>query len=192
MAMMLVRRVAQRALVLASESRGAGVGSMRTFAAQSADGGSDDANPDVDTAFEERKDVWADQRREWNKELNEQRKRWAADFAAEAKQEEARLKAERARIEEEKAERQRLKGIRRTEKAVAAAKREKVRLREKERELRVKIVQRRQKEFVMHLRRTAREEELLIDSRNWVTRETLDSRIERALKNPRELYDPRG
>jgi hypothetical protein len=25
-----------------------------------------------------------------------------------------------------------------------------------------------------------------------VTRETLDSRIERALKNPRELYDPRG
>jgi len=192
MAMMLVRRVAQRALVLASESRGAGVGSMRTFAAQSADGGSDDANPDVDTAFEERKDVWADQRREWNKELNEQRKRWAADFAAEAKQEEARLKAERARIEEEKAERQRLKGIRRTEKAVAAAKREKVRLREKERELRVKTVQRRQKEFVMHLRRTAREEELLIDSRNWVTRETLDSRIERALKNPRELYDPRG
>jgi hypothetical protein len=192
MAMMLVRRVAQRALVLASESRGAGVGSMRTFAAQSVDGGSDDANPDVDTAFEERKDVWADQRREWNKELNEQRKRWAADFAAEAKQEEARLKAERARIEEEKAERQRLKGIRRTEKAVAAAKREKVRLREKERELRVKTVQRRQKEFVMHLRRTAREEELLIDSRNWVTRETLDSRIERALKNPRELYDPRG
>ena len=192
MAMMLVRRVAQRALVLASESRGAGVGSMRTFAAQSADGGSDDANPDVDTAFEERKDVWADQRREWNKELNEQRKRWAADFAAEAKQEEARLKAERARIEEEKAERQRLKGIRRTEKAVAAAKREKVRLREKERDLRVKTVQRRQKEFVMHLRRTAREEELLIDSRNWVTRETLDSRIERALKNPRELYDPRG
>ena len=190
--MMLVRRVAQRALVLASESRGAGVGSMRTFAAQSADGGSDDANPDVDTTFEERKDVWADQRREWNKELNEQRKRWAADFAAEAKQEEARLKAERARIEEEKAERQRLKGIRRTEKAVAAAKREKVRLREKERELRVKTVQRRQKEFVMHLRRTAREEELLIDSRNWVTRETLDSRIERALKNPRELYDPRG
>ena len=66
--MMLVRRVAQRALVLASESRGAGVGSMRTFAAQSADGGSDDANPDVDTTFEERKDVWADQRREWNKE----------------------------------------------------------------------------------------------------------------------------
>jgi hypothetical protein len=192
MAMTLVRRVAQRALVLASESRGAGVGSMRTFAAQSADGGSDDANPDVDTTFEERKDVWADQRREWNKELNEQRKRWAADFAAEAKQEEARLKAERARIEEEKAERQRLKGIRRTEKAVAAAKREKVRLREKERELRVKTVQRRQKEFVMHLRRTAREEELLIDSRNWVTRETLDSRIERALKNPRELYDPRG
>ena len=192
MAMMLVGRVAQRALVLASESRGAGVGSMRTFAAQSVDGGSDDANPDVDTAFEERKDVWADQRREWNKELNEQRKRWAADFAAEAKQEEARLKAERARIEEEKAERQRLKGIRRTEKAVAAAKREKVRLREKERELRVKTVQRRQKEFVMHLRRTAREEELLIDSRNWVTRETLDSRIERALKNPRELYDPRG
>lgn len=192
MAMMLVRRVAQRALVLASESRGAGVGSMRTFAAQSADGGSDDANPDVDTTFEERKDVWADQRREWNKELNEQRKRWAADFAAEAKQEEARLKAERARIEEEKAERQRLKGIRRTEKAVAAAKREKVRLREKVRELRVKTVQRRQKEFVMHLRRTAREEELLIDSRNWVTRETLDSRIERALKNPRELYDPRG
>jgi len=192
MAMTLVRRVAQRALVLASESRGAGVGSMRTFAAQSADGGSDDANPDVDTAFEERKDVWADQRREWNKELNEQRKRWAADFAAEAKQEEARLKAERARIEEEKAERQRLKGIRRTEKAVAAAKREKVRLREKERELRVKTVQRRQKEFVMHLRRTAREEELLIDSRNWVTRETLDSRIERALKNPRDLYDPRG
>ncbi len=192
MAMTLVRRVAQRALVLASESRGAGVGSMRTFAAQSVDGGSDDANPDVDTAFEERKDVWADQRREWNKELNEQRKRWAADFAAEAKQEEARLKAERARIEEEKAERQRLKGIRRTEKAVAAAKREKVRLREKERELRVKTVQRRQKEFVMHLRRTAREEELLIDSRNWVTRETLDSRIERALKNPRELYDPRG
>ena len=192
MAMTLVRRVAQRALVLASESRGAGVGSMRTFAAQSADGGSDDANPDVDTAFEERKDVWADQRREWNKELNEQRKRWAADFAAEAKQEEARLKAERARIEEEKAERQRLKGIRRTEKAVEAAKREKVRLREKERELRVKTVQRRQKEFVMHLRRTAREEELLIDSRNWVTRETLDSRIERALKNPRELYDPRG
>ena len=192
MAMTLVRRVAQRALVLASESRGAGVGSKRTFAAQSADGGSDDANPDVDTAFEERKDVWADQRREWNKELNEQRKRWAADFAAEAKQEEARLKAERARIEEEKAERQRLKGIRRTEKAVAAAKREKVRLREKERELRVKTVQRRQKEFVMHLRRTAREEELLIDSRNWVTRETLDSRIERALKNPRELYDPRG
>ena len=192
MAMMLVRRVAQRALVLASESRGAGVGSMRTFAAQSVDGGSDDANPDVDTAFEERKDVWADQRREWNKELNEQRKRWAADFAAEAKQEEARLKAERARIEEEKAERQRLKGIRRTEKAVAAAKREKVRLREKERELRVKTVQRRQKEFVMHLRRTAREEELLIDSRNWVTRETLDSRIDRALKNPRELYDPRG
>ena len=192
MAMMLVRRVAQRALVLASESRGAGVGSMRTFAAQSADGGSDDANPDVDTTFEERKDVWADQRREWNKELNEQRKRWAADFAAEAKQEEARLKAGRARIEEEKAERQRLKGIRRTEKAVAAAKREKVRLREKERELRVKTVQRRQKEFVMHLRRTAREEELLIDSRNWVTRETLDSRIERALKNPRELYDPRG
>ena len=192
MAMMLVRRVAQRALVLASESRGAGVGSMRTFAAQSVDGGSDDANPDVDTTFEERKDVWADQRREWNKELNEQRKRWAADFAAEAKQEEARLKAERARIEEEKAERQRLKGIRRTEKAVAAAKREKVRLREKERELRVKTVQRRQKEFVMHLRRTAREEELLIDSRNWVTRETLDSRIERALKNPRELYDPRG
>ena len=192
MAMTLVRRVAQRALVLASESRGAGVGSMRTFAAQSADGGSDDANPDVDTAFEERKDVWADQRREWNKELNEQRKRLAADFAAEAKQEEARLKAERARIEEEKAERQRLKGIRRTEKAVAAAKREKVRLREKERELRVKTVQRRQKEFVMHLRRTAREEELLIDSRNWVTRETLDSRIERALKNPRELYDPRG
>ena len=127
-----------------------------------------------------------------NSELNEQRKRWAADFAAEAKQEEARLKAERARIEEEKAERQRLKGIRRTEKAVAAAKREKVRLREKERELRVKTVQRRQKEFVMHLRRTAREEELLIDSRNWVTRETLDSRIERALKNPRELYDPRG
>jgi len=192
MAMTLVRRVAQRALVLASESRGAGVGSMRTFAAQSVDGGSDDANPDVDTAFEERKDVWADQRREWNKELNEQRKRWAADFAAEAKQEEARLKAERARIEEEKAERQRLKGIRRTEKAVAAAKREKVRLREKERELRVKTVQRRQKEFVMHLRRTAREEELLIDSRNWVTRETLDSRIDRALKNPRELYDPRG
>ena len=192
MAMTLVRRVAQRALVLASESRGAGVGSMRTFAAQSGDGGSDDANPDVDTAFEERKDVWADQRREWNKELNEQRKRWAADFAAEAKQEEARLKAERARIEEEKAERQRLKGIRRTEKAVAAAKREKVRLREKERELRVKTVQRRQKEFVMHLRRTAREEELLIDSRNWVTRETLDSRIDRALKNPRELYDPRG
>ena len=192
MAMTLVRRVAQRALVLASESRGTGVGSMRTFAAQSVDGGSDDANPDVDTAFEERKDVWADQRREWNKELNEQRKRWAADFAAEAKQEEARLKAERARIEEEKAERQRLKGIRRTEKAVAAAKREKVRLREKERELRVKTVQRRQKEFVMHLRRTAREEELLIDSRNWVTRETLDSRIERALKNPRELYDPRG
>ena len=192
MAMTLVRRVAQRALVLASESRGAAVGSMRTFAAQSADGGSDDANPDVDTTFEERKDVWADQRREWNKELNEQRKRLAADFAAEAKQEEARLKAERARIEEEKAERQRLKGIRRTEKAVAAAKREKVRLREKERELRVKTVQRRQKEFVMHLRRTAREEELLIDSRNWVTRETLDSRIERALKNPRELYDPRG
>ena len=75
---------------------------------------------------------------------------------------------------------------------MAAAKREKVRLREKERELRVKTVQRRQKEFVMHLRRTAREEELLIDSRNWVTRETLDSRIERALKNPRELYDPRG
>ena len=183
MAMMLVRRVAQRALVLASESRGAGVGSMRTFAAQSADGGSDDANPDVDTTFEERKDVWADQRREWNKELNEQRKRWAADFAAEAKQEEARLKAERARIEEEKAERQMLKGIRRTEKAVAAAKREKVRLQEKERELRVKTVQRRQKEFVMHLRRTAREEELLIDSRNWVTRETLDSRIERALRH---------
>jgi hypothetical protein len=164
---------------------------MRTFAAQSADGGSDDANPDVDTTFEERKDVWADQRREWNKELNEQRKRWAADFAAEAKQEEARLKAERARIEEEKAERQRLKGIRRTEKAVAAAKREKVRLREKERELRVKTVQRRQKEFVMHLRRTAREEELLIDSRNWVTRETLDSRIERALKNPRVVRPSR-
>ena len=63
MAMMLVRRVAQRALVLASESRGAGVGSMRTFAAQSGDSGSDDdANPDVDTTFNDRKDAWSDRR----------------------------------------------------------------------------------------------------------------------------------
>ena len=99
MAMMLVRRVAQRALVLVSESRGAGVGSMRTFAAQSGDSGSDDdANPDVDTTFKERKDAWSDRRREWNKELNAQRKQWAAEFAAEAKQEEERMKAERARI----------------------------------------------------------------------------------------------
>lgn len=189
MAMMLVRRVAQRALVLASESRGGGVGSMRAFAARSGDSGSDDdANPDVDTTFKEREDAWSDRRREWNKELNAQRKQWAAEFAAEAKQEEERMKAERARIEEEKAERQRLKGIRREERAKAAADREKIRIREKERELRIKNVRRQQKEFVAHLRRTAREEHLLNASSKWVTREQLDSRIERALKNPRELY----
>ena len=39
-----------------------------------------------------------------------------------------------------------------------------------------------------HLRRTAREDHLLNASSKWVTREQLDSRIERALKNPRELY----
>ena len=162
---------------------------MRTFAAQSGDSGSDDdANPDVDTAFKERKDAWSDRRREWNMELNAQRKQWAAEFAAEAKQEEERMKAERARIEEEKAERRRLKGIRREERAKAAADREKIRLREKERELRIKNVRRQQKEFVAHLRRTAREDHLLNASSKWVTREQLDSRIERALKNPRELY----
>ena len=189
MAMMLVRRVAQRALVLASESRGGGVGSMRAFAARSGDSGfDDDANPDVDTTFKEREDAWSDRRREWNKELNAQRKQWAAEFAAEAKQEEERMKAERARIEEEKAERRRLKGIRREERAKAAADREKIRLRVKERELRIKNVRRQQKEFVAHLRRTAREDHLLNASSKWVTREQLDSRIERALKNPRELY----
>ena len=98
------------------------------------------------------------------------------------------MKAERARIEEEKAERRRLKGIRREERAKAAADREKIRLREKERELRIKNVRRQQKEFVAHLRRTAREDHLLNASSKWVTREQLDSRIERALKNPRELY----
>jgi hypothetical protein len=45
-----------------------------------------------------------------------------------------------------------------------------------------------QRDFVAHLRKTAREEELLKASRNWVTAEDLDERIRHALENPRPMY----
>jgi hypothetical protein len=41
---------------------------------------------------------------------------------------------------------------------------------------------------VAHLRKTAREEELLKASRGWVTSEDLDERIRVALENPRPMY----
>jgi hypothetical protein len=49
-------------------------------------------------------------------------------------------------------------------------------------------VLRAQKEFVAHLRKTAREEELLKASRNWVRREHLDERIEEALADPKRMW----
>lgn len=45
-----------------------------------------------------------------------------------------------------------------------------------------------QRDFVDHLRSTAREEELLNASRTWVTREDLDVQIEYALNNPVTMW----
>lgn len=152
----------------------------RAFASTSSD--------EPSTAFEGKVDTWTERRRAWRRELNAQRKVWAAEFEQRAAEKEAKERAERAMIDEAKAERKRLKAIRTAQRAEEVAEEERRRLRIKEGTLRRKAVLRAQKEFVMHLRKTAREEELLKASRNWVTREHLDDRIEDALREPRSMW----
>ena len=152
----------------------------RAFASASSD--------EPSTAFEGKVDTWTERRRAWRRELNAQRKVWAAEFERRAAEKEAKERAERAVIDEAKAERKRLKAIRTAQRAEEVAEEERRRLRIKEGTLRRKAVLRAQKEFVVHLRKTAREEELLKASRNWVTREHLDGRIEDALREPRPMW----
>lgn len=124
----------------------------------------------------------------WNNELNAKRKEWAADFKQRADLKANQVVSERARIETEKAERKARKLIKSAARAVEVAKEEKQRVRQKETGLRRKAVVRAQRDFVAHLRKTAREEELLKASRGWVTSEDLDERIRVALENPRPMY----
>jgi|TARA_B110000305_G_scaffold224640_1_gene270386 hypothetical protein len=124
----------------------------------------------------------------WNNELNAKRKEWAADFKQRADLKASQVVSERARIETEKAERKARKLIKSAARAVEVAKEEKQRVRQKETGLRRKAVVRAQRDFVAHLRKTAREEELLKASRGWVTSEDLDERIRVALENPRPMY----
>ena len=151
---------------------------------------SNSASPDDDTAsaiaFEPRVDTYTEQRRLWNKELNLKRKEWAADFKLRADLKAAEVQSERARIEEEKVARKAQKALKSAARAEEVVKEEKQRIRKKEIALRRKAVVRAQRDFVAHLRRTAREEELLKASRNWVTKE--DERIRVAVENPRPMY----
>ena len=140
------------------------------------------------TSFQPRVDTYAEQRRVWNNELNAKRKEWAADFKQRADLKASQVVSERARIETEKAERKARKLIKSAARAVEVAKEEKQRVRQKETGLRRKAVVRAQRDFVAHLRKTAREEELLKASRGWVTSEDLDERIRVALENPRPMY----
>jgi hypothetical protein len=98
------------------------------------------------------------------------------------------VRSERERIEGEKAARKAAKALKSKARAEEVKREEKARAFAKETALRRKAVVRAQRDFVAHLRKTAREEELLKASRNWVTAEDLDERIRHALENPRPMY----
>jgi len=146
------------------------------------------SSEELPIAFEPRVDTYTEQRRAWNEALNAQRKEWAADFEAKANARVAEVQSERARIEEEKVRRKAAKALKSAARAKEVVREEKQRVRAKETVLRRKAVVRAQRDFVAHLRKTAREEELLKASRNWVTKEDLDERIRHALENPRPMY----
>lgn len=140
------------------------------------------------TAFVPRQDTWTERRRVWRLELNAMRKVWAAEHQQRLDEKAARDAEKRRIIEIKKEELRQVKAMRRAAKAVvhqAKLERE-ARWREQD-ELEGKQ-RRAQREFVDHLRRTAREEELLNASRDWVTREGLDARIQMALDAPRKMY----
>ena len=151
-----------------------------------ASAGSSSEEPAI--AFDPRVDTYTERRRAWEKQLNAQRKQWAADFKAREDAITAAAQSERARIEEAKAARKAAKALKSLARAEEVAREEKARARAKETALRRKAVVRAQRDFVTPLRKTAREEELLKASRNWVTAEDLDERIRHALENPRPMY----
>ena len=140
------------------------------------------------TEFAELRDTYTERRRLWRLELNAMRKVWAAEHAERLAIKAAREAEKRRIIELEKAERRRIKEIRKAEKAIVHNAKVERERREREQWAVITAQRRAQKEFVEHLRRTAREEELLNDSRNWVTREDLDAQIEYALSNPVRMW----
>jgi hypothetical protein len=188
---LVVRRAVHRLLTIqgagARSAPASAIGGARLFAS-SRDDAESPAGAPSSTAFEPKVDTWAERRRAWKRELDARRVEWAAEFKArdEARAEEERL--ERARVEAEKAERRKVKDVQKAKTAQRVARQEGQRLRAKEATLRRKAVLRAQKEFVAHLRKTAREEELLKASRNWVRREHLDERIEEALADPKRMW----
>ena len=93
------------------------------------------------------------------------------------------MQSERARIEEAKAARKAAKALKSAARAEEVAREEKRARAPRRRRWRRRAVVRAQRDFVAHLRKTAREEELLKASRNWVTAEDLDERIAHALEN---------
>ena len=146
------------------------------------------SSEEPEIAFDPRVDTYTERRRAWESQLNARRKEWAADFKARADAKAAEVQSERARIEEAKAARKAAKALKSAARAEEVAREEKARARAKETALRRRAVVRAQRDFVAHLRKTAREEELLKASRNWVTAEDLDERIAHALENPRPMY----
>ena len=161
----------------------------RAFASSAtarASAGSSSGEPSIE--FEPRVDTYVERRRAWEKELNARRKEWAAEFEARADAKAAEVQSERERIEGEKAARKAAKALKAKARAEEVKREEKARAFAKETALRRKAVVRAQRDFVAHLRKTAREEELLKASRNWVTAEDLDERIRHALENPRPMY----
>ena len=146
------------------------------------------SSEEPEIAFDPRVDTYTERRRAWESQLNALRKEWAADFKARADAKAAEVQSERARIEEAKAARKAAKALKSAARAEEVAREEKSRARAKETALRRRAVVRAQRDFVAHLRKTAREEELLKASRNWVTAEDLDERIRHALENPRPMY----
>ena len=197
---LVVRRAVHRLLTIqgagARSAPASAIGGARSFASSRDDAESSAGAPSssasapggASTAFEPKVDTWAERRRAWKRELDARRVEWVAEFKArdEARAEEERL--ERARVEAEKAERRKVKDVQKAKTAQRVARQEGQRLRAKEATLRRKAVLRAQKEFVAHLRKTAREEELLKASRNWVRREHLDERIEEALADPKRMW----
>lgn len=178
--------VARRGAIAGFDVVGGAAGGRRLFSAAASAGGEGD--DDVPFSPPEKGQTFVERRRVYKSEMHKMRKEWQAEVAAVEAVKAAELAAKKAAFEAEKTERRAAKEASKGQKTALVAEREKARVVEKEVSVRRASARRRQREYVLDLRRQAREESLLTDSRDWITPEDLDKRIEYALKNPSNLY----